>query len=199
MADDVQQTSGAARVGSVTFLEAGHDTRRRERVVIALLASITALLLLLVVALGVGTFWLAQQYKSLQAQYAEAQGSLKSQAGGVRQELREAIATTRLLSRDMLMRQATLSRDWKAEIAHVERVQSQLDQRRAAFKQIPKGPFEKADYAIRLAQLTLDEAMAANRHVAATQLVIAKNLALTPSQQKLLRNLDRQVGAKPKK
>lgn len=199
MADDVRQAPAEAGIGPVTFLEAGHDTRRRERVVIGLLGAITGLLLLMVVGLGLGTLWLAHQYDALKAQYAETQGALESQAGDVRQELREAIATTRLLSRDMLMRQATLSRDWKAEIARVEQLQSRLDQRRAAFKQIPKGPFEKADFAIRLAQLTLDEAMVANRHVAATQRVIAKNLALTPSQEKLLRDLDRQVGARPKK
>ncbi|MNY65703.1 hypothetical protein D3C86_2030190 [compost metagenome] len=48
-----------------------------------------------------------------------------------------------------------------------------------------------------MTQLALDEAMAVNRHLAATQLVIAKNLALTPAQQKLLDDLNRPAPAKP--
>ena len=196
MPEDVKPAAPEARVGSVTFLEAGETTRRRERAMVALLGVITGLLTVLVVGLAVAAIWLSQQYAAAREQVAGLQQSLESEAGGMRTELRQAIATTQGLSRDLLMRQATLSRDLAAQIGEIQALQARLDRQRAGFGQIPAGPFEKADYAIRMSQLALDEAMAINRHVAATQLVIAKNLALTPAQQKLLEDLNRQVPAK---
>lgn len=184
MADDTKQLAPEARVGSVTFLEAGEATRRRERTIIALLATMTALLLVLVIGLAAGAFWLAGQYTA-------AQQALQSQAGDVRQGLSAAIGTTQALSRDLLTRQAALSRDLQAPVAALQASQQQIARARAAMGEVPDDPFGKADYAIRMSQIALDEAVALNQHVAATQLAIAKNLALTPAQAKLLQDLNR--------
>jgi hypothetical protein len=192
MADETKQLAPEARVGAVTFLEAGEATRRRERTMIGLLATMTVLLLLLVIGLSVGAFWLA-------GQYAAAQQALQSQAGDARQDLRAAITTSEALARDMLLRQATLSRELNVQAGELRALQSQLARRRAALGEIPKDPLGKADYGIRVTQLTLDELMAVNRHVSATQGLLAKNLALTTSQEKLLRDLNRQLQPAPKK
>jgi uncharacterized protein HemX len=192
MADDIKQVTPEARVGSVSFFEAGDAPRRRERTIIALLATMTVLLLVLVIGLSAGAFWMARQY-------AVAQQALQIQAGDVRQDLRSAITTSEALARDMLTRQATLSRELSVQAGNMQAQQSQLDRQRAALGEIPKDPLGKADYGIRVTQLTLDEVRAINRHVAATQRVIAKNLSLTPSQEKLLRDLNREPQPGPKK
>jgi hypothetical protein len=192
MADETKQLAPEARVGAVTFLEAGEATRRRERTIIGLLAAMTALLLVLVIGLSVGAFWLAKQY-------AAAQQALQSQAGDVRQDLSTAVDTTQGLSRDLLMRQAALSRDLQTPVRELQAAQQRIARERQALGKVPDDPFGKADYAIRMTQLALDEALSINRHVAATQLAIAKNLALTPSQEKLLRDLNRQLQPGPKK
>jgi predicted nucleic acid-binding Zn ribbon protein len=184
MADDVTQAAPEARVGSVTFLEAGEATRRRERAVIMLLGAITALLLVLVVGLSVGVFWLARQYDA-------AQQALQRQAGDVRRDVGAAVGTTRALSRDWLNRQASLSRDLQAPVNALQAEQQRIARVRAGMGEVPDDPFGKADYAIRMSQLALDEALAVNRHIAATQLAIARNLALTPAQAQLLKELDR--------
>lgn len=192
MADDTTRTAPEARVGSVSFIEAGDAPRRRERTIIALLATMTVLLLVLVIGLSVGAFWLARQY-------AVAQQALQSQAGDVRQDLDAALATTQGLSRDLLERQAALSRDLEAPVRELRAAEQRIARERAAMGVVPDDPFGKADYAIRMTQLALDEALSINRHVAATQLAIAKNLSLTASQQKLLRDLNQQVQPPAKK
>lgn len=185
MADDVKQAAPEARVGAVTFLEAGEATRRRERTMIALLSAMTVLLLVLVIGLSVGAFWLARQYVVVQQ-------ALQSQAGDVRQDLSAAVDATQGLSRDLLTRQAALSRDLQAPVRELQAAQARIARERQALGAVPDDPFGKADYAIRMSQLGMDEALSINRHVAATQLAIARNLALTPSQEKLLRDLNQQ-------
>jgi hypothetical protein len=192
MADDTTRVAPEARVGSVSFIEAGDAPRRRERTIIALLATMTVLLLVLVIGLSVGAFWLARQY-------AVAQQALQSQAGDVRQDLDAALDTTQGLSRDLLARQAALSRDLEAPARELRAAEQRIARERAAMGVVPDDPFGKADYAIRMTQLALDEALSINRHVAATQLAIAKNLSLTASQQKLLRDLNQQLQPPAKK
>lgn len=185
MADETKQRAPEAQVGAVTFLEAGEATRRRERTIIGLLAAMTTLLLVLVIGLSVGAFWLARQY-------AAVQQAVQAQAGDVRQDLGAAVDTTQALSRDLLTRQAALSRDLQAPVRELQAAQARIARERQAMGTVPDDPFGKADYAIRMTQLALDEALSINRHIAATQLAIAKNLALTPSQEKLLRELNQQ-------
>lgn len=192
MADDTTRAAPEARVGSVSFIEAGDAPRRRERTIIALLATMTVLLLVLVIGLSVGAFWLARQY-------AVAQQALQSQAGDVRQNLDAALGTTQGLSRDLLARQDALSRDLEAPVRELRAAEQRIARERAAMGVVPDDPFGKADYAIRMTQLALDEALSINRHVAATQLAIAKNLSLTASQQKLLRDLNQQLQPPAKK
>jgi hypothetical protein len=191
MADDVTQAAPEARVGAVTFLEAGEATRRRERAVITLLGTITALLLVLVVGLSVGVFWLARQYDA-------AQQALQRQAGDVRRDLGAAVGTTQALSRDLLNRQASLSRDLEAPVKALQAEQQRIARVRAGMGEVPDDPFGKADYAIRMSQLALDEALAVNRHIAATQLALARNLALTPAQARLLKDLEQQPKSQAK-
>ena len=178
--------AGTAAVGPVTFLETPGDQRRRERAVIGLLIAITGLLAVLVVGLGLGAFWLTQQA-----------AALRQETGSLRQDLSQALATSQALTRDLLERQAGLSQALGNQAEQLASAQTQLDARRNRFGAIPAGPFEKADYAINVSLVGIDEARMINRHLAETQAALARHMALTPAQQALLADTRRALQAGP--
>jgi hypothetical protein len=175
------ETRGAT-AGAVTFIPESEREHRHDKTVIRLLTAMTVLLSLLVVGLAAGAVWMAMEYQ-------RAQAAFESQAKAWRDDTTHALAVTQGLARDLLVRQDATSAEIVARANQAKAKLAELDRLRGAMGSIPADPFGKADYAIRLSILTLDEARVMGRYTADTAVMMGRQLDLTPAQRQLLSDL----------
>lgn len=126
-------------------------------------------------------------------------GRLSAAADGPVQALREDLATTQQLARDLTARQASIAAGLDAVAVETAKDVRALKERRAALSPIQRGPVDKIDQVIALMQLLSDELMLVLDHVAKSQGVVAKHTRPSGSQRELVRPDGPDAGVLPGK
>jgi hypothetical protein len=151
---------------------------RRADPVVRLLTIAVALLAVLVLGLGIGTFLALREASRLRASLGGSENGVAS--------LQQALQRTSDLAEEMTRRQEALAASLGAR---AERSQGQIDslrRQRQSLAGVDKGPIDKMAQMVQLNQLMADEMLLMLDHLASTQASVARAMRPLPTQRDLV-------------